>query len=40
MYTVKEDGGSVEVCAVIINGPLEKDAIVVLTTSEGTATGD
>ena len=39
MYTVNEDGGSVEVCAVIVDGTLERDAVVVLSTSEGTATG-
>ena len=34
-----EDGGTVEICAILIDGTLERDAIVTLSTSDGTAMG-
>ena len=39
MYTVREDVGMVEVCAVQMRGVLERPAFVTLITSDDTATG-
>ena len=37
-YSVTE-GGVQEVCAVLVSGTLERDAIVTLSTADGSATG-
>ncbi len=37
-YSVTE-GGVQEVCAVLVSGTLERDAIVTLNTADGSATG-
>jgi len=39
VYTVREDVGMVEVCAVQMRGVLERPAFVTLITSDDTATG-
>ena len=38
-YNVTE-GGSREVCAVVVSGTLERDAVVTLSTEDGTAIGE
>jgi len=38
-YTTAEDGGSVEVCAVVVEGVLERSAEVSISTVDGSATG-
>ena len=38
-YTVNESSVSVEVCAVIADGSLERSVVVFLTTLDGSATG-
>ena len=38
-YTTAEDSGTVEVCAVVVEGELERSAEVILSTVDGTATG-
>lgn len=38
-YTVPESIGSVEVCATLVSGSLERTVVVTLSTSDGTATG-
>ena len=39
-YSVNEENGTIEVCAVITSGSLEKSVVVTLATAEGTATGE
>lgn len=39
VYTVREDVGVVEVCAVQMRGVLERPAFVTLITTDNTATG-
>ena len=34
-----EDGGTLEICAILIDGTLERDAIVTLSISDNTAMG-
>jgi len=38
-YTTAEDGGSVEVCAVVVEGELERSSEVSISTVDGSATG-
>ena len=38
-YTTAEDGGAVEVCAVVVEGELERSAEVSISTVDGSATG-
>ena len=38
-YTVPENEGHVEVCAVIVRGSLERTVTVSLSTKDGSATG-
>ena len=38
-YTVPENEGHVEVCAVIVHGSLERTVTVALSTEDGSATG-
>ena len=38
-YTVPENEGHVEVCAVIVRGSLERTVTVTLSTEHGSATG-
>ncbi len=39
-YTVNEANGTVEVCATIVSGTLERSVVVTISTSDGTATGE
>ena len=39
-YSVNEENGTIEVCAVITSGSLERSVVVTLATAEGTATGE
>ena len=38
-YSVTEGGGTVEVCAVLLNCTLTRNAVVTLSTSDGSAVG-
>ena len=39
-YSVNEENGTIEVCAVITSGSLERSVVVTIATAEGTATGE
>ena len=39
-YSVNEENGTIEVCAVITSGSLERSVVVTIETAEGTATGE
>ena len=39
MFVLPESAGTVEVCAVLLDGELERDVIVTLSTSDGSAIG-
>ena len=39
-YSVNEGNGTVEVCLLIIEGVLEREVVVTLSTSDGSAVGE
>ena len=39
LYSVGEDGGSIQVCAAIRNGTLQTSVVVTMATVDGTAIG-